>query len=777
VAAVAASGWDPHDLLSAGAEHLSDVARDEDLRPDQYAKLLMYRIELLAHDAVDVDRDIPHPAEHAEPPDEHLVSEDDIAEPEPTISRGLGGYDLAEVIAPEDLDIPSLKTRRDEAHRRLNALVAAMREGGGPAERAAVAEIAELRRRQSEQRAHQEVFTQAHANWVAAEDKAALHRELVANLDTQVAAAGARGDTRAVEQLRQHRREVIEQTDRVTGDVATAWAHLTEMRAALIEAAGGSENIVTEAWRRSGCSGDREIIARRDRALDVDRYALTALRDLDNRLARTELATAHALATSAATSGQFIAAHLDTLRTEVDVLAAARCDVANSGIALPPTRLVALSDATKHGIKAIAGSPFAVIPVHAYWSDDTAKAFRALRDAVENTGGRVLVANPTSDRDITDAQPVERDHDWLRVKVYTYTSADGRPVQQVIRQECSCDGTTHKQFRQRYRDGAQWAWKKPDGFTPALYRAPELAAADPEQWVWLCEGEKDAETAAGLGLVATTNTQGAGNFPPELVAQFAGRRVAVVLDRDLAGYERALNLHEALSGVATEVKYFLPAPDQPKSDLTDHVTAGLWNPDRPFGGLVETTYDALMIRVHQLRELDRETESGRDDSRAVSLAQLRDRIADGDAWNLSVHLLIVEDAGAADPQALADVAYWAANTQTRVILLDGDTSSHGPSAHLMELLHKDVPWATVLRGPAIPRIAGAPQPDLAELITQATELSPSPEVQDLLEQREQAIDDAWRTYHGESISTDSDLEVRRDRSQDRGRDNDYGLEI
>jgi len=45
---------------------------------------------------------------------------------------------------------------------------------------------------------------------------------------------------------------------------------------------------------------------------------------------------------------------------------------------------------------------------------------------------------------------------WRRVRVYTYTTIDGTPVQQVIRQECSCNGQPHKRFQQRYRDGRQW---------------------------------------------------------------------------------------------------------------------------------------------------------------------------------------------------------------------------------------------------------------------------------------------------------------------------------
>lgn len=184
-------------------------------------------------------------------------------------------------------------------------------------------------------------------------------------------------------------------------------------------------------------------------------------------------------------------------------------------------------------------------------------------------------------------------HRWHRARVYTYTTTQGRPVQQVIREECDCTGRPHKRFRQRYRDARQWVYRKADNFTPVLYRAPAIAAASTGTWVWLTEGEKDADTAASLGRIATTNAQGSASFPAELVAEFGGLKVAVVADRDLAGYQRAITLHRQLHPVAAQVVLLLPAVDTDKADLTDHVQAGLWQDDDPFGGLLEVTVNDL----------------------------------------------------------------------------------------------------------------------------------------------------------------------------------------
>jgi hypothetical protein len=185
-------------------------------------------------------------------------------------------------------------------------------------------------------------------------------------------------------------------------------------------------------------------------------------------------------------------------------------------------------------------------------------------------------------------------HQWRQVRVYTYTTADGRPVQQVIRQECSCGGRTHKRFQQRYRHDRRWVYRKPAGFTPGLYRADAIkAAAKAHGWVWITEGEKDADTLTGLGRLATTNAQGAANFPPAMLAQFSGLRVAIVADRDLAGYQRAATLYEHLRTIAAQVVVLVSGLDSHKADATDHFEAGLWNPDEPFGGLVEVTITDL----------------------------------------------------------------------------------------------------------------------------------------------------------------------------------------
>jgi len=181
----------------------------------------------------------------------------------------------------------------------------------------------------------------------------------------------------------------------------------------------------------------------------------------------------------------------------------------------------------------------------------------------------------------------EVSHTWESVRTYPYLNAGGDLVQEVVRERCSSCEEPHKRFRQVFLTAKGARVKtKPEGFAPVLYRLPEVlvavAAGTP---VWLVEGEKDAETAEQQGLVATTNTQGADSFPAGMAEVFRGATVHVVLDRDQAGYERGVSLHQRLTAVGATVVLLLPGTTERKSDLTDHVDGGKWSDARPYGGL------------------------------------------------------------------------------------------------------------------------------------------------------------------------------------------------
>ena len=81
-----------------------------------------------------------------------------------------------------------------------------------------------------------------------------------------------------------------------------------------------------------------------------------------------------------------------------------------------------------------------------------------------------------------------------------------------------------------------WGGKPAGGKIP--YRLPELAKA-PGREVFICEGEKRADAVAKLGYLATTASEGAGKWTPELNEWFKDRDVYVLPDNDEPGRHHA----------------------------------------------------------------------------------------------------------------------------------------------------------------------------------------------------------------------------------------------
>ena len=152
------------------------------------------------------------------------------------------------------------------------------------------------------------------------------------------------------------------------------------------------------------------------------------------------------------------------------------------------------------------------------------------------------------------------------VAEYDYRDAEGNLLFQTVRFE-------PKDFRQRRPDGnGGWIWKL--GRTArVLYRLPEVATAEDSKWVFVVEGEKDADALAAMGLIATTNPMGAGKWH-KLSDDSAlhGRRVAIVPDRDEAGRRHAQTVARALQNRASDIR-IVELPGDGK-DVSDWIGAG-----------------------------------------------------------------------------------------------------------------------------------------------------------------------------------------------------------
>ena len=168
------------------------------------------------------------------------------------------------------------------------------------------------------------------------------------------------------------------------------------------------------------------------------------------------------------------------------------------------------------------------------------------------------------------------------VATYDYRDADGGLLYQVVRYE-------PKDFRQRRPNGnGGWIWKM--GSTPrVLYRLSELLAADPAEWVFVVEGEKDVDNLRAIGLAATTNPGGKGKWK-HLSDDSAlhGRRVAVIPDNDKdgGGMLHAQDVAGRLDGKAANVRIVeLPGGVKDASIWLDSLDSK--SPDDLAAGLVE----------------------------------------------------------------------------------------------------------------------------------------------------------------------------------------------
>ncbi len=147
------------------------------------------------------------------------------------------------------------------------------------------------------------------------------------------------------------------------------------------------------------------------------------------------------------------------------------------------------------------------------------------------------------------------------VAEYPYTDESGALVFQVVRYE-------PKDFRQRRPDGnVGWTWKL-DGVRRIPYRLPEVLAAE---FVLVCEGEKDCETARALGIVATCNAGGAGKWREEYSERLRGKQITIIADADEPGRKHAQQVAASLHLRAESVKVLeLPGA----KDLTEWVDRG-----------------------------------------------------------------------------------------------------------------------------------------------------------------------------------------------------------
>ena len=171
--------------------------------------------------------------------------------------------------------------------------------------------------------------------------------------------------------------------------------------------------------------------------------------------------------------------------------------------------------------------------------------------------------------------------DTEHLATYEYRRADGRYAFEIWKGQ-NPDG--QKVFRLRRCNMLQFSDRlEPEDRVdyyynlgnepPVLYRLPELIAATklPGTIVFIMEGEKDVETARGLGLTATCNPFGALKWRNEYSAWLTGCDVVVCQDNDEVGRNHAAKVVASVQRYAQRVRIwkFLDLPEH--GDFTDWV--------------------------------------------------------------------------------------------------------------------------------------------------------------------------------------------------------------
>ncbi len=174
----------------------------------------------------------------------------------------------------------------------------------------------------------------------------------------------------------------------------------------------------------------------------------------------------------------------------------------------------------------------------------------------------------------------ERDGDWAAIEAtYDYRDETGKLLYQAVR-------LRPKSFRVRVPDGDGWEWTLSKVKERVLYRLPEILA-QPDQTVFVVEGEKDADRLTKHGLLATTNLGGAGKWRAEYTRALANRDVVILPDNDVPGRAHAQTVAQALHGQAASVRIVeLPGLDE-HGDVSDWLAAG--HTTAELLGLVEQT--------------------------------------------------------------------------------------------------------------------------------------------------------------------------------------------
>lgn len=156
--------------------------------------------------------------------------------------------------------------------------------------------------------------------------------------------------------------------------------------------------------------------------------------------------------------------------------------------------------------------------------------------------------------------------DYNRNTYYYYQNEAGDNIYRIVKTP------SKKYIAEHPHPNGNWVKGLGDA-CPVPYRLPQLLHAA-EDTVFIVEGEKDCDSLAGLGLVATTNPFGAGKWQNTFSNYLVGRTCVILPDNDPIGEKHGQQVSASLRAKASCVKVIgLPGLPE-KGDVTDWLNKG-----------------------------------------------------------------------------------------------------------------------------------------------------------------------------------------------------------
>ncbi|MBA7537549.1 DNA primase [subsurface metagenome] len=153
-------------------------------------------------------------------------------------------------------------------------------------------------------------------------------------------------------------------------------------------------------------------------------------------------------------------------------------------------------------------------------------------------------------------------------EIYSYKNEEDKIIFQVVKYDS-------KDFKQRRPDpdkAGEFIWNL-QGIKRVIYNLPEIIKKK-EKIIFIPEGEKDCDNLAKIGILATTNSGGAGKWRKEYNKFFKDREVILLPDNDEVGIKHAQDVGKSLKGIAKYIKYLILPGLSEGEDVSDWLDRG-----------------------------------------------------------------------------------------------------------------------------------------------------------------------------------------------------------